>query len=118
MLGIGAGAIVITLLLYGSIVVRRHEYALLKAIGTDRRHLYGLVNLQALLVSGAGAICGASIAVALSPLLSMFAPELSIRLQQQDILILAGGAIFMAVAGALAPTRALAAIDPEEVFRS
>jgi putative ABC transport system permease protein len=118
MLGIGAGAIVITLLLYGSIVVRRHEYALLKAIGTGRRHLYGLVNLQALLVSGAGAFCGIGGALILSPLLSVIAPELSVRLRQQDILILAGGALCMALAGAIAPTRALAGIDPEEVFRS
>lgn len=118
LLAIAAGAAVITLLLYGSVVVRRHEYALLKALGAGRPALYRLVIHQAILAACCGAACGLALVLLAVPFLQSLAPELTVQLRPGALVMLGGGTVIIAMAGAITPLRALAAIDPEEVFRS
>lgn len=118
MLAVGAGAAVISLLLYGSVVVRRQEYALLKALGAARMTLYRLVIHQAVFVAACGSVCGLALVLAATPLLASLAPELTVQVRPGIVGILACGTVVIASAGAVAPLRAIASIDPEEVFRS
>ena len=117
-LGIVVGAVVVTLLLYGSVVDRRQDYALLKAVGSGRWSLFSLVLWQAVIVAGLGDLLGLGTAAFLTPALSVLVPEISPVITWQFVGVAGGANLVIACAGAAAPLRKLAGIDPEEVFRT
>lgn len=118
LLGMTIGGAVIALLLYGSVVDHREDYALLKALGAGRRTLFGVVFVQALIAAGSGSTIGLLLSAGLSPILTVLVPEVSLDLRLVWIIWVFVACIAMALAGAVAPIRKLATIDPEEVFRS
>lgn len=118
LLGMIVGAAVIALLLYGSVIDHRVDYALLKALGAGRRTVFMVVLLQALIAAGSGAAIGLLAAAALSPLLARLIPEVSLYFRLGWIFWVFAACVAMALGGAVAPMRKLTTIDPEEVFRS
>jgi putative ABC transport system permease protein len=112
------GTVIITLMLYGSILERREEYALLKAIGASHKFLVLLVIKQSLLGSLIGFICGFLLNMILTPLLIKMVPEISLMFTWQAFSIIFLISIAMGVIGSWAPLRKLARIYPAEVFRA
>lgn len=116
-LGIVVGIAVITLMLYGSILEKREDYALLKAIGSPQRYLVWLVFKQSVFSVFAGFLMGLFLYVVVSPLLVRLVPELALLFTWQAMAAVFLAALVIGAVGALAPIRKLAHIYPLEVFR-
>ena len=111
------GGFIVALMLYGSALERRDDYATLKAIGAGQRYLLRLVVAQSLLVTAIGCIAGALLTAAITPLLLRLVPTLTLRYPPQLLLVLPAALVIGAVA-ASAPLRVLRRIYPGEVFRA
>lgn len=112
------GSLIVALMLYGSVLERREDYAMLKAIGASHRYLVGLVLRQALLASTLGFVCGTLLTAAATPLLQRLVPELSLRYTWQASLAVLVGAVVVGALAAVIPLHVLRRVYPAEVFRA
>jgi putative ABC transport system permease protein len=117
-IGALVGGLIVALMLYGSVLERREDYAMLKAIGASDRYLAGLVIRQALLASALGFVGGALLAGVSTPLLKRLVPELSLRYTWQAALAVLVGAVVVGALAAVIPLRVLRRVYPAEVFRA
>ncbi|HYC92041.1 MAG TPA: ABC transporter permease [Thermoanaerobaculia bacterium] len=115
--GAAVGGFIVALMLYGSALERRDDYATLKAIGAGQRYLLRLVVAQALLVTVAGCLAGALLTAVITPLLQQLVPTLALRYSPSFALVLPAALLIGALA-ASAPLRVLRRIYPGEVFRA
>lgn len=111
-------AVVITLMMYGSVVEKRELYAIMKAIGASTWFLVGLVVKQALFASVGGALLGLCIALSVAPLLSKFVPEVALAFVYEDVLFVLAGSVLIGLVSAVAPLRSISRIYPAEAFRA
>jgi len=111
------GAAIIALMLYGSVLEKKEDYALLKAVGARQRFLFFLILKQSLIGSISGFLIGLALNVILSPILLRLVPELSVVLTVRSALIVFAAVLLIGVAGSWAPLRRLSHILPMEVFR-
>ncbi|MGA2586329.1 MAG: FtsX-like permease family protein [Candidatus Aminicenantales bacterium] len=116
-LGAITGAAVIALMLYGSVLEKREDYALLKAIGARPRFLLTLILKQSLIVSVSGFLIGLALEAALSPALRNLVPSLSVVMTVRSILAVFAAVLLIGGLGSAAPVRKLSRIFPMEVFR-
>jgi len=116
--GMLVGTVVITLMLYGSILERREEYALIKAIGARRKFLISLVINQSLIGSLVGFILGFLLNIILTPLLTKSVPEISLILTWQSVSAIFIASLAIGVIGSIVPVLKLSRIYPAEVFRA
>lgn len=116
--GAMVGAAVVTLLLYGSILERREDFALVKAIGAGRGFLRLLVLRQSLAAVVCGYLLGLLLYSALQPLISWLVPVLALSLSIEWALLIAGVTLAMGAGGSLLPMRKLERVYPGEVFRA
>lgn len=115
--GTAAGAAVLTLLLYGAVLERRADYALLKAIGAGHRWIDGLILRQALLVVGGGLAAGVVIFGASAVVFRRLIPEITFGVAPWVVLSTAGVALVLGLAAAWLPIHRLRRVYPGEVFR-
>lgn len=111
------GAAVLTLLLYSSILERREDYALLKAIGASRSFLIRLVFRQSLTATAWGYAFGLLTYALLKPVLMQLVPVLTVSLPWRPAVLIGLTAIAMGLLSAWLPLRRLERIYPGEVFR-
>ncbi len=111
------GVLVVGLVIYTAAVERRREYGALKAIGAPNRLLYRVVVAQALLAAVSGAIAGTGLALGGSVLLTAWRPQFRVEIDAPTVVVVIASSLVMAAAAALVPARALAALEPAEVFR-
>ena len=116
--GGAVGAAVLTLLLYGSILERREDYALLKAIGASRSFLMRLVFRQSLTAVTWGFGFGLLTYALVKPVLMQFVPILTISLSWRAATLIGLAAIVMGLLSAWLPLCRLERIYPGEVFRA
>ena len=116
--GGAVGVAVLTLLLYGSMLERREDYALLKAIGASRPFLRLLVFRQCLAAVIWGYGVGLLIYAVMKPVLVRVVPILTISLSWPDAALIGLAAIVMGLLGAWLPLGRLEQIYPGEVFRA
>jgi len=116
--GGAVGAAVLTLLLYGSMLERREDYALLKAIGASRSFLTLLVFRQCLTVVIWGFGFGLLTYAVMKPVLMQFVPILTISLSWRAATLIGLAAIVMGLLSAWLPLSRLERIYPGEVFRA
>ena len=117
-LGVLDGAAVLALLLYGAVLERREDYAVLKALGASDQTLGWLILRQSLAAVGGGFVAGLVAYVVLAPMVLRVVPQMLLTLTAQAALVVAGGTLVAGLAGALWPLRRLAGIHPGEVFRA
>jgi len=117
-LGTFTGIALITLMLYSSVLEKKEDYALLKALGSSQRYINLLVIKQSILGAIFGFTLGLSINTFLSPLISKLVPEITILLTNTSIISVLIISIFICCSGALIPIQKLAKIYPGEVFRA
>lgn len=117
-LGIGAAAVLVALLIHALVENRRSELAVLLALGADPGMLArGLIGEATRLIA-AGAVLGAALARLLAILLDRVYPVIPLRVNWSDTLLAL--ALFIAC-GALAsaiPVARLGRVDPIEAFRA
>lgn len=112
------GATVIVLMMYTSVLEKREEYAMLKAVGASQNFLSGLVLRQSMLASVMGFALGLATDLLCAPLLKQVIPALLLVFAWQDIAAVFLGALVLGAFGTWAPIRTLKNIYPAEVFRA
>jgi len=116
--GAMVGVSIITLLLYGSILERREDYALLKAVGARQRFLILLVLQQSLLGTLAAFVFGLLMNIVCAPLLIKAVPEIFLHFTLRDTVAVFAASLFIGALGSWGAIQKLARIYPAEVFRA
>lgn len=111
-------AAVVTLILYGRVVERRTQLALLAAIGASTGWLARLVFAQAALLGIAGVAVGAILTLGFGAGAVHWAPEVAFAIAPADLRGPATMVLGASLVGALLPAASMLRLDPEEVFRS
>jgi len=112
------GVVVLTLLLYGTMLERREDYALLKAIGAGRGVLRVLVLRQSLVSVCCGFAFGLLGYFIAQPIVGGLVPVLALSLSPASAAVIGGAALAMGGVGAWLPLKKLERIYPAEVFRA
>jgi putative ABC transport system permease protein len=117
MIGFFIGLAVMSLTVYTSILSRRNEFGVLKAIGARNAHLYRAVLGHAAF----SVILGFGVGLGLTLLLSAVIPRLGLNLalvvSWEALLKVGGISVVIASLSALLPIRQIAGLDPAMVFR-
>ena len=111
------GVLVVGLVIYTATMERRREYGAIKAIGARNRTLYGVVTTQAFIAAAAGALGGVGLGYAAGAALTVVRPQFRVDMEPATVGLVLLASLVMAVAAALIPVRALARLEPAEVFR-
>jgi putative ABC transport system permease protein len=112
------GLAVAGLTIYTATIEKSREYGILKAVGFRNSHLYRLVLEQSIATGFLGFMIGLAATLVAGPFASEVVPQFILYTRWQDVLIVAGATILMAVIAAYVPVRRLAAIDPTSVFKA
>jgi putative ABC transport system permease protein len=111
------GVLVVGLVIYTATIERRREYGAIKAIGARNRALYRVVTAQALIAAVAGAIAGVALAYGAGAVLMSWRPQFRVVIEPAAVGVVLGASLLMALLAALIPARAIARLEPAEVFR-
>ena len=111
------GVLVVGLVIYTATIERRREYGALKAIGARNPTLYRVVALQALIAAALGTLAGVGLAYAAGAGLMAWRPQFLVEIEPVVVAMVLGASLLMALLAALIPARAVAAMEPAEVFR-
>lgn len=117
-LGAIVAVAVLTLLLYGSVLERREDYALLKAIGAPSRVIAWVMLGQALAAVCGGLAFGSLVYAIAVPVAARLVPVVPLALSPIAAVMVTAGALVTGALGALAPLARIARIHPAEVFRA
>ncbi|MFP5343966.1 MAG: ABC transporter permease [Candidatus Limnocylindria bacterium] len=111
------GVLVIGLVIYTATIERRREYGAVKAIGARNRTLYRVVAAQALIAAAAGAAAGVGLGYGAAAALMAWRPQFRVDIEPEAVGVVLVASLAMAILAALIPARALARLEPAEVFR-
>lgn len=111
------GTAVIGLTIYTSVLEKRREYGVLKAIGFSNRRLLGIVWRQSLVAGVLGLVAGTALTLAVSALIERLLPAFVTIVRPRDVLLVAVAATAMSVVASFLPIRPVTRLDPAEVFR-
>ena len=111
------GAAVVTLLLYGAILERREDYAVLKAIGASATYIRLLVLRQSIATVAYGFAVGLLLYAASQPVIASLVPIFVTALTPLSAAAIGGAVVVMGMIGALIPLARLERIHPAEAFR-
>lgn len=116
-IGFIVGVAVVGLTIYSSVIERRREYGVLKALGARTHHLFTVVTIQSLLAAGLGYALGIGLAYAARWASQRWVPQFITELQRGDLAWVALTTAIMALGAATLPLVRVSRIDPAEVFR-
>ena len=111
------GVLVVGLVIYTATIERRREYGALKAIGGRNRVLYRVVATQALIAAAAGALAGVALAYGGGAALMAWRPAFVVAIAPPAVAVVLASSLVMALLAAFIPARAIAGLEPAEVFR-
>ena len=111
------GVLVVGLVIYTATIERRREYGAIKAIGARNRTLYLVVTTQAFIAAAAGAVAGVALGYAAGAALMAVRPQFRVDIEPAAVGVVLVAGLVMAVVAALIPARAVARLEPAEVFR-
>jgi putative ABC transport system permease protein len=111
------GVLVVGLVIYSATIERRREYGALKAIGARNRILYRVVAIQALIAVGVGSAFGVGLALGGGASLMAWRPQFRVDIEPASVGVVLASSLLMALLAALIPARAVARLEPAEVFR-
>jgi putative ABC transport system permease protein len=112
-----AGVAIVSETVYTSVVERRREYGIIKAIGASRRHLVEVAVGQTLAVAALGLATGLVLFVIGRELIIWYRPQFAVIATGSSVVAAAVAALAMALLAALVPARRLAALDPASAYR-
>jgi putative ABC transport system permease protein len=112
-----AGALVVGLTIYASVVERRREYGIVKAIGGSSRVIAGAVLRQSVALTAIGLLLGVVLFLAARALIAELRPQFSIVLTTGGLLTGLAAALLMALVASIVPARRVATAEPASVYR-
>jgi putative ABC transport system permease protein len=117
-IGLAAGTLIIALTAYTTIIERRREYGIIKAIGATRRRLVALALFQTVTLAALGLVAGWLLFLVGRELIVSSRPQFSVLLTRTTFTQAAIAAFVMALLAAVIPARRLAALEPAVAYRS
>jgi putative ABC transport system permease protein len=116
-IGFVVGVLVVGLVIYTATIERRREYGAIKAIGARNRTLYRVVAAQAFIATSAGAVAGVALGYGGGAALMAWRPPFRVDIEPAAVAVVLVASLAMAILAALIPARAVARLEPAEVFR-
>jgi putative ABC transport system permease protein len=117
-LGFLVGGAVIGLTIYSSVLEKRREYGMLKAIGAQGYQTAFVILAQAVLTGIVGYLAGVGLAHLAGPVATAWVPQFVTEIVPTDLAWIALVAIGTAVLASAIPLVRINRIDPAEVFRA
>jgi putative ABC transport system permease protein len=111
------GLAVAGLTIYTATIEKSREFGILKAVGFRNSYLYRLVFEQSAVTAMLGFLVGIGLTLLVGPFASDVVPQFVLFTRWQDVLVVAGLTVGMALIAGYIPVRRLAAIDPVTVFK-
>ncbi|HXV43515.1 MAG TPA: ABC transporter permease, partial [Anaerolineae bacterium] len=111
------GTAILGMIIYTATVERMREYGVLKAVGAQNRHLYGLVTQQGLVIALVGVILGICLGWLAGQGVMRAFPKFLVILEPGPMLAAASAGLLMGLLAALLPARYVGGLDPARVFR-
>jgi putative ABC transport system permease protein len=111
------GLAVAGLTIYTATVEKSREYGILKAEGFTNQFLYRVVFEQSMVTGILGFLAGAGLTFLVAPFAQDSVPQFVVFIRWQDVMMIAGATLLMALIAAYIPIRRLANIDPVTVFK-
>lgn len=111
------GALVVALSIYASVIERRREYGIIKAVGASGWTIAGIVLRQTLVLSVIGLFVGCGLFIAGRALIAELRPQFSVVLTGTGLLRALGAAMLMGFVASIVPARRVAAAEPATIYR-
>ncbi len=111
------GLAVAGLTIYTATVEKSREYGILKAEGFTNLFLYRVVFEQSMVTGVLGFLVGAGLTIFVAPFAQDSVPQFVVFIRWQDVMMIAGATLLMALIAAYIPIRRLTNIDPVTVFK-
>jgi putative ABC transport system permease protein len=120
MVGIGfaAGTMIIALTAYTTIIERRREYGIVKAMGATRKRLVAVALFQTFTLATLGLLAGWLLFLVGRALIVSGRPQFTVLLTRGTLTQAAIAAFVMALLAAIIPARRLAKLEPAVAYRS
>ena len=115
-LGAGISFLVILLTMHTMVLERTREIGILKALGTSRMGILGLIEVEASLMAVIGAVLGLVVTFSIVAILRHSSPTLQIRISSMWVLRAVLMALAASALGALYPSYRAAQCDPIEAL--
>jgi putative ABC transport system permease protein len=115
-LGAGISFLVILLTMHTMVLERTREIGILKALGTSRMGILGLIEVEASMMAAIGAILGLAVTFSTIAILRHSSPTLQIRIGSTWVLRAVAMALAASALGALYPSYRAAQSDPIEAL--
>jgi putative ABC transport system permease protein len=112
------GLAIAGLTIYTATIEKSREFGIIKAVGFKNSYLYRLVFEQSVVTGILGFIVGLTLTLVIGPFASNLVPQFVLFTRWQDVLVVAGATILMALLAAYIPIRRLTAIDPVAAFKA
>jgi putative ABC transport system permease protein len=117
-IGLAAGTMIIALTAYTTIIERRREYGIIKAMGATRARLVTIALVQTLTLSFLGLGAGLALFAGGKSIIAITRPQFTVLLTAGALGRAVGAAVLMAFVAAIVPARRLAALEPAIAYRS
>jgi putative ABC transport system permease protein len=112
-----AGTLVIALTAYTTIIERRREYGILKALGAPRARLVALALGQTIPLAVLGLAAGVVLFLGGRAVIANAKPQFEVLLTTGSVLRSGAAAVVMALVAAILPARRLSRLDPATAYR-
>ena len=117
LIAFAAGTLIAALSVYSSVVDRIREYGIVKALGSSRRRLLGIVLAQTGALALAGGVAGLGLFLLVQAAIDAWLPEFYVELPGSVLLAAFVVVAAMALVAAVLPARRLGRLDPASVYR-
>lgn len=111
------GTAILGMIVFTATSERLREFGVLKAVGAENRHLYGLVIQQGIVIALLGTLVGSVLALMAAQLIMSAAPKFLILVEPTAVFSMTFIGMLMGVLAAIAPVHRIAKLDPAWVFR-
>lgn len=112
------GALVVALTIYASVVERRREYGIVKALGGTGWTITAAVLRQTFAVTAVGLVVGGALYFAGRALIATLRPQFSIVLTTGGLARAVAAAALMGIVASIVPARRVATAEPASVYRA
>ena len=116
--GAVVGVAILSLLMYGAVIERKEDYALLKALGGSQSYLVWLLLRQSLVVILFGYVFGIVTFYTLKPIIINLVPEIAISVSATTMVLVGLAVMGISTIAAVLPIHRLGRVYPAEVFRA